>query len=43
MNKIACLTENIINKECILPDAAVKGALSQSDVLSVIDTALALP
>lgn len=28
--------------ECILPDAAVKGALSQSDVPSVTDTPLAL-
>lgn len=28
--------------ECILPDAAVKGVLSQSDVPSVIDTPLAL-
>lgn len=42
MNKRARLTKNIINKECILPDAAVKGALSQSDVLSMIDTPLAL-
>lgn len=42
MNKIACLTKNIINKKCILPDAAVKGALTQSDVPSMIDAPLAL-
>jgi len=41
MNKIACLTKNIINKECILPDAAVKGVISQSDVRRVIDAPLA--